>query len=129
MRILLVLPLLVGCSPADQESLQQALDTYAAQATQPSSLPRVLTGEALANAQKSAELLAELGITQTGQAHFAVNAASEGLGRGCLDLSKVRLFSAKGELLIPARANRVEFEASYQSDFRISKLEISERAC
>lgn len=129
MRLLLLLPLLLGCSQSDATRLQQTLDEYARLSAQASSLGSVLTGDALASAQKSEELLENLGITQTGQAKFELVAAAEGEGEGCLDLSGVQLLNAKGELIIPSRPDRVAFEASYEANFMISSLVITEETC
>ncbi len=129
MRLLLLLPLLVGCSQSDATRLQQTLDEYASLSAQASSLGSVLTGDALASAQKSEELLENLGITQTGLAKFEVLAAAEGEGEGCLDLSSVELLNAKGERIIPSRPDRVAFEASYEANFLISFLVITEEPC
>jgi hypothetical protein len=129
MRLILLLPLLVGCSQSDATGLQQTLDEYASLSAQASPLGSVLTGDALASAQKSEELLENLGITQIGQAKFEVLAAAEGEGQGCLDLSGVELLNAKGERIIPSRPDRVAFEASYEADFLISSLVITEEPC
>lgn len=129
MRFLLLLPLLVGCSQSDATGLQQTLDEYASLSAQASPLGSVLTGDALASAQKSAELLENLGITQTGQAKFEVLAAAKGQGEGCLDLSGVELLNAKGERIIPSRPDRVAFEASYEATFMVSSLVITEEPC
>lgn len=129
MRLLLLLPLLVGCSQSDSTRLQQTLDEYASLSAQASPLGSVLTGNALASAQKSEELLAKLGITQIGQAKFEVLAAAEGEGQGCLDLSGVELLNAKGERIIPSRPDRVAFEASYEANFLISSFVIMEETC
>ncbi len=129
MRLLLLLPLLVGCSQSDATRLQQTLDEYASLSAQASPLGSVLTGDALASAQKSEELLENLGITQIGQAKFEVLAAAEGEGQGCLDLSGVELLSAKGERIIPSRPDRVAFEASYEANFLISSLVMTEEQC
>ena len=129
MRLLLLLPLLVGCSQSDATGLQQTLDEYASLSAQASPLGSVLTGDALASAQKSEELLENLGITQIGQAKFEVLAAAEGEGQGCLDLSGVELLNAKGERIIPSRPDRVAFEASYEANFLISSLVITEEPC
>ncbi len=129
MRLLLLLPLLVGCSQSDATRLQQTLDEYASLSAQASPLGSVLTGDALASAQKSEELLENLGITQIGQAKFEVLAAAEGEGQGCLDLSGVELLNAKGERIIPSRPDRVAFEASYEANFLISSLVITEETC
>ena len=129
MRLLLLLPLLVGCSQSDATRLQQTLDEYASLSAQASSLGSVLTGDALASAQKSEELLENLGITQIGQAKFEVLAAAEGEGQGCLDLSGVELLNAKGERIIPSRPDRVAFEASYEANFLVSSLVMTEEPC
>ncbi len=109
--------------------LQQTLDEYAKLSSQSDSLVTVLTGEALASAEKSAQLLEKLGISQTGLARFEVSEAVNGLGRGCLDMSEVELVDAQGELIIPSRPDRVEFEAGYEQNFLISSLFISEQSC
>ena len=129
MRLLLLLPLLVGCSQTDATGLQQTLDEYASLSAQASPLGSVLTGDALASAQKSEELLENLGITQTGQAKFEVLAAANGQGEGCLDLSGGELLNAKGERIIPSRPDRVAFEASYEANFLVSSLVITEEPC
>lgn len=129
MRLLLLLPLLVGCSQSDATRLQQTLDEYASLSAQASQLGSVLTGDALASAQKSEALLENLGITQTGQAKFEVLAAAGGEGEGCLDLSGVELMNAKGERIIPSRPDRVAFEASYEANFLVSSLVITEEPC
>ncbi len=129
MRLLLLLPLLVGCSQSDATRLQQTLDEYASLSAPASSLGSVLTGDALASAQKSEELLENLGITQIGQAKFVVLAAAAGEGQGCLDLSGVELLNAKGERIIPSRPDRVAFEASYEANFLISSLVMTEEPC
>lgn len=129
MRFLFLLPLLVGCGQTDATRLQQTLDEYASLSARAGSLGTVLTGEALASANKSAELLENLGITQTGQAKFDVMAAADGIGQGCLDLSDVELLNTKGELIVPSRPDRVEFEAGYGPNFLISSLIITEQKC
>jgi hypothetical protein len=129
MRLLLLLPLLVGCAQSEQVMLQQTLDEYAKLSSQSDSLVTVLTGEALASAENSAQLLEKLGISQTGLARFEVSEAVNGLGRGCLDMSEVELVDAQGELIIPSRPDRVEFEAGYEQNFLISSLFISEQSC
>jgi hypothetical protein len=129
MRLLLLLPLLVGCSQSDATRLQKTLDEYASLSAQASQLGSVLTGDALASAQKSEELLENLGITQIGRAKFVVLAAAEGEGEGCLDLSGVELLNAKGERIIPSRPDRVAFEASYEANFLVSSLVITEELC
>lgn len=128
MRWIFLLPLLVGCSANDQIRLQQTLDEYALLSAQSRPLASVLTGEALQSAQRSSQLLQDLKISQRGLAEFEVWSAEAGVGSGCLDLSEVELVNEKGELVNPARPDRVEFQAHYADDL-ISSLVISERPC
>ena len=129
MRLLFLLPLLVGCSHSELPALQRTLDLYAELTAQGGSLESVLIGEALESAEKSRQLLASLGISQSGLAKFELLAAGEGMGNGCLDLSAVELFNRKGERVSPTRPDRVEFAVQYQADFLISALSIGDQPC
>lgn len=129
MRLLFLLPLLVGCSQSELPALQRTLDRYAELTAQGSSLETVLGGEALDSAEKSNQLLQSLGLSQSGLAKFELLAAGEGIGRGCLDMSAVALFNQKGERVSPTRPDRVEFEVQYEDDFLISSLSIGDQPC
>ena len=129
MRWLLLLPFLVGCSQSEVPDLQQSLDRYAELSSRSGSLESVLTGDALKSAQQSFQLLTDLKITQRGLARFEVLAAENGVGAGCLDLADVDFLNANGELIRPARQERVLFQARYQNNFMISSLVISEDPC
>lgn len=129
MRLLFLLPLLVGCSQSELSALQRTLDQYAELTATKSSLASVLTGEALVSAEKSSRLLESLGITQSGLAEFEVLAASDGVGSGCLDLSAVELSNQKGERVQPSRPDRVEFEVKYEANFLISSISIGDEPC
>lgn len=129
MKLLLLLPFLVGCGPSEQAELQKALNQYAELSAQSAPLEGVLTGEALKSSLKSADLLVAVGLTQQGKAIFEVQAAGEGLGIGCLDMSAVELINSQGERVRPIRPSRVEFEAQYEENFLISSLAISDKKC
>lgn len=129
MRLLFLLPLLVGCSQSELPALQRTLDRYAELTAQGGSLESVLSGEALESAEKSNQLLESLGLSQSGLAKFELLAADEGMGKGCLDVSAVELFNQKGERVSPTRSDRVEFAVQYENDFSITSLSIGDQPC
>lgn len=129
MRLLFLLPLLVGCGQSELPALQRTLDRYAELTAQGGSLESVLSGEALESAEKSNQLLESLGLSQSGLAKFELLAADEGMGKGCLDVSAVELFNQKGERVSPTRSDRVEFAVQYENDFSITSLSIGDQPC
>jgi hypothetical protein len=131
-RTLLLLSLLLaGCSNPES-ALQSSLDQYARlTATSPSSdLRSVLSGNALAAALESRNLLTELGQLQIGEASFQIlKIQSESKALVCLDVSKIQFENQSGEIVQnPIRQEKVELAVTFQkigpkaliSDFQLT---------
>ena len=129
MRWLIMFPLLVGCAASEVDKVQTSLDRYASLSAAVAPLESVLGGPALASAQRNYQLLHSLELAQQGLASFEVSSAAGGFVSGCLDLSDVEFFNQRGELLEIDRQDRARFTATYDSEYLISSLEVSQESC
>lgn len=127
--ILFLMTLLAGCEMTDtQLQLQRQLDGYAQNAASGENLEAYLTGEALESALQSAELMQSLGYQQLGFPKMLLLELSDGVGKGCLDLTEVRIVDSAGELVQQRRPERLSFQVSVDDQLRISSLSVGE-AC
>jgi hypothetical protein len=123
MRWLIMFPLLVGCAASEVDKVQTSLDRYASLSAAAAPLESVLSGPALASAQRNYQLLHSLELAQQGLASFEVSSAAGGF------VSDVEFFNQRGELLELDRQDRARFTATYDSEYLISSLEVSQEAC
>lgn len=127
MRWLPILLLLTACSQGDADRVEQTLNQYA-QLTQQGDLSKVLSAEALVTAERSRELMQSLELSQQGFAEFDVQSASAGSAEGCVDFSEVEIVNAKGELM-KSQKDALRFSSSYDGNFLITRLNISDQPC
>lgn len=127
--VLSLVILLSGCEMTDtQLQLQRQLDGYAQNAASGENLDTYLTGEALNSALQSAELMQSLGYRQLGIPKMLLLELSDGVGKGCLDLTEVRIVDSAGELVQQQRPERLSFQVRVDDQLRISSLSVGE-AC
>lgn len=127
MRWLPILLSLTACSQGDAHRVEQTLNQYA-QLTQQGDLSKVLSAEALVTAERSRELMQSLELSQQGFAEFDVQSASAGSAEGCVDFSEVEIVNAKGELM-KSQKDALRFSSSYDGNFLITRLNISDQPC